>query len=621
MATAVIGALRVNLGLDSAEFSSGLKKAQGSLDDFEGKLANAAKVAAGVGVAVAGAAAAIGVAMLKSSAESAREVTNLANAAGTGTEEFRRLAYAAKTVGVEQDKLSDILKDVRDRVGDFLITGAGPMADFFETVAPKIGLTIDAFKGLSGPEALLLFKNSLDKANVSAEEQVFFLEAMASDLTLLQPLLANGGGELRRLSEEAGAVGLALSDIETEQIRQASFAFERLGAFTAAFADQLTARLAPILTAVADGLFDAAKETGGFGAAIDKSISLGIHLFAAITREIFLARIGFDKLVGDILNGFDTLAGAVPNGLAAVFGGEASDYGFKPINQAYGRLQETLQKPWSSEELEAWVQRMREESEKLAQVAIDARKITNTRGGGIGTGTDVGEDTERQDRLAQQLEALRGSLMTEEEAELASYEARMDLLRDFLEDRKVTVDEFNELEARAKQEHADAMTEIDELQAEEAARIRQDLIGRVSGLMSALSGLIKEDGEKSFKINKAISMATGAAKGIESAISAYAAGMTVGGPPVAAAYAAVSVATTAAQLAQLNAVQPGSSGGGGGGSVSSSAAASAPAVQTLNLSLQGISASQFYSGDQVRELAQTLVQYQRDGGQLVLVET
>ena len=45
---------------------------------------------------------------------------------------FRSSAIAAKGYGIEQDKLSDILKDTNDKVGDFLTTGGGALADYFE---------------------------------------------------------------------------------------------------------------------------------------------------------------------------------------------------------------------------------------------------------------------------------------------------------------------------------------------------------------------------------------------------------------------------------------------------------------------------------------------------------
>jgi hypothetical protein len=86
--------------------------------------------------------------------------------------------------------MSDILKDVNDRIGDFMQTGGGPMADFFENIAPKVGVTAEQFARLSGPEALQLYVDSLEKAGLSQQEMTFYLEAMASDTTALIPLLA-----------------------------------------------------------------------------------------------------------------------------------------------------------------------------------------------------------------------------------------------------------------------------------------------------------------------------------------------------------------------------------------------------------------------------------------------
>src|SRR5690606_23962324 len=126
--------------------------------------------------------------------------------ANAGFEDFQRLAHAARTVGIESDKLADIYKDVNDRVGDFVQTGGGPMADFFENIAPKVGITAEAFKNLSGPQALQLYYDSLVKAGASQQDLTFYLEAMASDATALIPLLAQGGEGFRALGEGAAVI-------------------------------------------------------------------------------------------------------------------------------------------------------------------------------------------------------------------------------------------------------------------------------------------------------------------------------------------------------------------------------------------------------------------------------
>lgn len=657
-----LGNLFVRIGADTSGLKQGAAEAANFARDIDSKFTAIAKTAAVMGAAVATAAAGIATAMVKASIDSAREITNLATVSGVGTEEFRKLAYASKTVGIEQEKLADIFKDVRDRVGDFLITGGGPMLDFFEQIAPKIGVTAEMFRGLSGPDALLLFKDSLDKANVSAEEQVFFLEAMASDLTNLMPLLANGGEGLKRLGDEAERAGRVLSDVETEQIRQAGVAIQQISGYVSVFADQLTARLAPYLQAVAEYIGEASEEMGGFGTAIDTAISWAIRITAALMDEwrktqetIVRLRLIWQQAMAGMNAAWAAVVNRVVDGVAVIreaWNSVASVWGADPIPayspgmQAFvdqareaagetaiavaetrGQLEELLAKPMPSEGLEEWLANARIASEEAAKLALEARDNILNGGGrpgaGDGTGGKSGEEAaKRAEEMQKRLDALRQSLMTEEEAERASYERRLADLREFLDNRMITQDEYDELEGRAKQEHLQNMEELERDAAERMAQIRSGLLNGMSGMFSAFASLAQSQGEKHFKLAKALSLASAIVKGIEATVAAYAYGNTLGGPPVGAAFAAIAAATSAAQIAQLASTtsssksMSGASGGGGGGAV----AAAAPA-QTLNLSLRGIDPGQLYSGSQVRDLAQALVEYQRDGGQLVIVDT
>jgi len=95
-----------------------------------------------------------------------------AEVANAAPEAFQRWAAGARTAGIGQEKLADILKDVNDRVGDFLTTGGGPIADFFEQVAPKVGVTAEAFARLSGPAALQFY---VDTLGLGQQEMTFHL--------------------------------------------------------------------------------------------------------------------------------------------------------------------------------------------------------------------------------------------------------------------------------------------------------------------------------------------------------------------------------------------------------------------------------------------------------------
>ena len=220
---------------------------------------DAAKYGKAVGTAFAGAATVVGgaaAAMAYSAINNAEELEKLAKVASVSNREFQRFAAGARTVGIEQDKVSDILKDVNDRVGDFLQTGAGPMADFFEKIAPQVGVTADEFKKLSGPQALGLYVDTLEKAGLNQQEMTFYMEAMAGDTTALLPLLRDGGKGMKGLADEAENLGLILSDTTIEQSKAFKDNLDVLGRVVDSVGADIAADLLPELVNLTDELKD-----------------------------------------------------------------------------------------------------------------------------------------------------------------------------------------------------------------------------------------------------------------------------------------------------------------------------------------------------------------------------
>jgi hypothetical protein len=200
-----------DLILRSKAYQQGMADANKKLKRFQGRTGQAGKAAAQfsgtmkrLGGLALGAAGIGGIgSLIQSSMDLGREIKVLSSISNAGFEDFQRLAHGAKQYNVEQTKLADILKDTNDKVGDFLQTGGGPMRDFFENIAPKVGITADMFRGLSGPDALQLYYDGLQKANLSQQDMTFYMEAIASDATALIPLLHDGGSEFKRLGEQA----------------------------------------------------------------------------------------------------------------------------------------------------------------------------------------------------------------------------------------------------------------------------------------------------------------------------------------------------------------------------------------------------------------------------------
>jgi hypothetical protein len=121
--------------------SRGFGRLSREMEQANARMAGFARRAKIAATAAAAALSAAVVSMTRSTVAAANEIGQLSQVANASPEVFQRWSAASATVGIEQEKLADILKDVNDRVGDFLQTGGGPMADFFETIAPRVCAT------------------------------------------------------------------------------------------------------------------------------------------------------------------------------------------------------------------------------------------------------------------------------------------------------------------------------------------------------------------------------------------------------------------------------------------------------------------------------------------------
>lgn len=271
MASQAIGSLFVSLGIDTAAFSAGIKQAQGRIEAFAtglskrfGALGNvpgldrvqaslaAVGVGAGAALGAGAAAAAFGLGALSINAmNAAAEIKNLSTLANTSPEEFQKLAFAAQSVGIAQDKMADILKDVNDKVGEFVTTGGGELKDFFEQVAPKVGVTAEQFRGLSGPQALGLYVDTLDRAGVNQQQFTYFMEAIADEATALVPLLRNGGKAAQEYGARLEALGGVMDNATVARLAGMKTALTEVGVVIGGLGTQIGAAFAPVVQALA----------------------------------------------------------------------------------------------------------------------------------------------------------------------------------------------------------------------------------------------------------------------------------------------------------------------------------------------------------------------------------
>lgn len=247
MSAEQVGDIVIRLSSDQARFDADIKQAQERLRNFSqqakdsqtevkglgqrmGEAADYSKLLAmnlqeSFGVLTGAAAGVVGLATglamyVSSAAEHGRELQEYAIKAGLAVEQVQALSYATEQYNISGDKMADILKDTREKLGEYAASGGGGFKDFFENVAPKVGLTVQQLQKLSGPDALIAVKKAMDDANVSAQEQTWYLESIASDLSVVNPLLENNGARLRELTSHYESLNAALSATDIQNLTE-----------------------------------------------------------------------------------------------------------------------------------------------------------------------------------------------------------------------------------------------------------------------------------------------------------------------------------------------------------------------------------------------------------------
>ena len=292
--------LLVHIGADISGLDSALKKAGAGLATF-------AKASAAAAVAVGGSLAAMTLSGLKLG----NEIEILARRANATPEAFQRMAAGARRVGIDSEGLSDILQDVNDKIGDFMATGAGGMADFFENIAPRVGVTADMFKKLSGPQALQLYVSSLEKAGLNQQEMTFYMEALASETTSLLPLLRNGGVAMQQFGDEAQSAGQIFSTDVLQSLKNADAAISRMGNVFITLRNQLAVEMAPILEKVANQFNELAQSKDVQDAISRLAVAFGKFAEAVLSDD-------FLQVAIDGLSGIANIAAGVADGMVAV---------------------------------------------------------------------------------------------------------------------------------------------------------------------------------------------------------------------------------------------------------------------------------------------------------------
>ena len=241
MTQSVIGALRVTLGLDSAQFLRGTRQAESFMQRLGRRMRNvgAAMSAVGTGLALA----------VRGQLNAADDAIKAAQTIGMSVEQYTRLAHAADLSGVSLEQFQTGVQRM-SRV----------MADTPDVIE-NLGIALHDAEGnmRSTDDVLLDVADVLAGMPDGAEKTALAMELLGRSGANMIPLLNGGRDAIQDMMNEADRLGLTISRETAQAAEQFNDNLTRLTGLSRGLALMLTAELAPVLARISDIVFDVAQ--------------------------------------------------------------------------------------------------------------------------------------------------------------------------------------------------------------------------------------------------------------------------------------------------------------------------------------------------------------------------
>jgi hypothetical protein len=257
MSQSVIGALRVNLGLDSAKFERGARRVNSPLADMKKQFLAVAAVAAAAGAAITAAALA-GARDIDKAAKAARRLD--ASIGG-----FRALELAADEAGVNLSSLTNDIQTMNREIASIGTTGNGKRA------LDSLGLSIDDLAGKDADERLAIIADQVKALGLSSGQTTAILRDLGVRNREMVLLVAQGGDVIRKARQDMVDYGLAGQSVDdmAPAMERANDAMSRLGFIGRYLRQELARELVPAMGRFAESMTDSLRSGGLLRGVID----------------------------------------------------------------------------------------------------------------------------------------------------------------------------------------------------------------------------------------------------------------------------------------------------------------------------------------------------------------
>lgn len=237
-----------------------IKSAEGGFKQLDGLVTKLA-----VGFAGLAGGAGIGL-LIQRQTEGARRAVAYADALQIPIDKLTAMQAAGEVVGINADKMGDILKDTSEKIADAYRNNGGEAVE----VLNSLGLNIEHINSLSPDRQLLAIADALGQVGTQGEK-IQIMEALASDAALLLPLLDDNAARLKDLMQQADGTGKTLQRIEADKLIEVDEAMRKMSMASDGLQQALAVTLGPELANIANW----------FSVYIPKAIDIGSDWFDA----------------------------------------------------------------------------------------------------------------------------------------------------------------------------------------------------------------------------------------------------------------------------------------------------------------------------------------------------
>jgi lambda family phage tail tape measure protein len=296
-----VGVLTIDLRANTASFSD----AMGKMSQLSARTANDIKRSlekiGTMGAAMVGSLVVGTSALIETSVATIGGLSRMAKQAGTTTEKFSVLAYAAKLNHVELGNLTGTM-DKLAKASFQAQNGNHALAGVFNRLGVSISDTKGHLRDTSDMFADVAVKFS--KMETGAGKAALAMAVFGRSGAQMIPLLNDYGAHQAEITEEAKKFGLVIGNDVPAKVRAYHEVITKLHAAQQGFGLQLTVAVLPALTALSERLqqlgsrFDVAKLAEAAGAKVTKAINAMVTTIDLATKHVKLLEAALVALAG-----------------------------------------------------------------------------------------------------------------------------------------------------------------------------------------------------------------------------------------------------------------------------------------------------------------------------------